>query len=179
MKIYPVRRSFANNRVCFGRVSKPAQNSVEANFRLKENSKGYFGENFGEQYNLKCEIKKGMPTAIIGNIGEKIVNIKIEDDSAMTGTVGDKQVNLNLHFNKNKWLYKIDGNFGNQTVMAEIDNSSCGVYGDKYIHGNDINIHNCCNFRTMAFYPSRKFYGEYDLDKDFLPILGVLVSKIG
>lgn len=126
------------------------------------------GLNYGEQYKLK-RICNGSNIELIGVIGDKPVNVSLQYNDILktsgkiTGFVGDKKIEIvdNAKFEGRS----LKGQFGKECIDIWRRN----FRNDELITGDGINM-------QLMYYTnsSPKYVGEYNLDKDFLPILAGL-----
>ena len=141
------------------------------NIKLSDAIKGSLeisGINYGEEYKLK-RASSYSNIELTGVIGNKPVNVILKYDNILktsgkiTGFVGDKKIEIE---DKAKFEGRsLKGQFGAECI----DIWQRHFRNDELITGRGVNM-------QLMYYSNSnpKYVGEYNLDKDFLPILAGL-----
>ena len=169
---------FLRQEVSVKTATQPVVSLQEYNipdvFTYNRKDKNFFtntiitGKNFGENYELN--IYNHIPGYITGNIGDKQVDIKIEQKDGLnkhyriiTGNVGDKRVELL------KYPTHITGKFANEDI--NIQTTPMGG-PDVLINGKGIKLTKEMGYGGTLLNPKKEIiYGKYSMDKDFLPLI--------
>jgi len=170
--------SFSRNKVPINPATQPSISQQEYNisdvFTYNRKEKNFFtntvitGKNFGENYELNIYNHK--PEHITGIIGDKKVNIKIEQKGGLndyyrtiTGNIGDKKVELV------KYPTQITGKFANEDI--DIKTTPMGA-PEVLVNGKGIKLTKEMGYIGTLMNPKKEIiYGKYSMDKDFLPLI--------
>lgn len=192
MKIFPVQQGYNKNVICFKRKETSAQgvvSNVKDNFTYNtvdsfalEKEHVVCGKIYGQDYKLQRDIKQ-IPSYIKGNIGDKQVDIKTEKYSNnifsskyhISGFVGDKKLAMDLSLNP--FGYNLNGEFAGKNTNIKIKKAFAPNSVNYYIEGDNVNMERILTQGKMTLLGSKlnpKYYGTYNFDKDFLPVLAAL-----